>query len=269
MESSNKNAAPTRRIDGLRQAHAGSRFDQKPKKTARLIAQHLVGEIMDRGLPAGSPLPSERQMLTDYGVARGTLREALRFLEMQGVISIKTGPGGGPIVEMPDSRNLASTIALLLQFRGARFRTIIETRLAIEPLLAANAASNVTPDLVEQLEASIRRMRDHIEDEGLFLRENELFHEIIAAASGNELFSLLISSLGWITDGTVLGVQYSPAQRDWVIGAHRSIFHAIAVGDEAQAAATMRVHLGDFAAFLEVNYPRAMEQRLRWSEVDQ
>src|SRR5262249_32700102 len=79
----------------------------RPKKTAMFLAQRIVAEIADRDLAAGSPLPAERDMLEDYGVARGTLREALRFLEIQGVITIKTGPGGGPLVGEPGSRHVA------------------------------------------------------------------------------------------------------------------------------------------------------------------
>src|ERR1700761_327644 len=87
----------------------------RPQKTAILLAQRIVGEITDQNLAPGTLLLPEREMLQRYGVARGTLREALRFLEIQGVLTIKPGPSGGPTVNTPDPRSLASAIALLLQ----------------------------------------------------------------------------------------------------------------------------------------------------------
>ena len=115
-------------------------MNHKPKKTAMLLAQRIVTEIVDRGLTPGTPLLAEKSMLDDYGVARGTLREALRFLEIQGVITIKTGPGGGPVVGEPGSRHLASIIAMMLQLESAPFRAVIEARTTLEPPMAAQAA---------------------------------------------------------------------------------------------------------------------------------
>src|SRR5262249_45852383 len=77
--------------------------------------------------------------------ARGSLREALRYLELQGVLRIKSGPGGGPVIETPNGRHFASTLALMLQFVGARFRALIETRWVVEPGIAALAAERATP----------------------------------------------------------------------------------------------------------------------------
>lgn len=74
----------------------------KPKKTAILVAQRIVDEIVDQDLQPGAPLLPERVMLPRYGVARGTLRESLRILETYGLITIKTGPGGGPVVADAD-----------------------------------------------------------------------------------------------------------------------------------------------------------------------
>ena len=67
----------------------------RPKKAAVLVAQLIVDDIVDRGLGRGDPLMAEREMVERYGVSRGTLRESLRILETYGLISIKTGPGGG------------------------------------------------------------------------------------------------------------------------------------------------------------------------------
>jgi DNA-binding FadR family transcriptional regulator len=240
----------------------------RPKKRAMLLAQRMVSEIADRRLEEGSPLPAEREMLEDYGVARGTLREALRFLEIQGVITIKTGPGGGPVVGEPGSRHVASVIAMMLQLERAPFRAVLEARTTLEPAMAAQAALRMSEEDLERLGASVKRMRAHLDDLDFFLHENETFHDIIARASGNNVFALMISSLNWIIDGTPLGVDYPPSVRESVAGEHARIHRAIANRDPDRASAAMAVHIADFATYLERSYPSVLEMPLRWDQVD-
>ncbi len=180
----------------------------RSRKTALLIAQRIVEEITSKQLPPGAMLPAEKDMLATYEVGRGTLRESLRFLEMNGVITIRPGPGGGPAVCDPDSRDLAGSLGLFLQLHGTPFRSIVEVRRTMEPAIAAVAASNVEPRHLDRLRESVESMEQHLEDEEMFLAENERFHELVAWASGNPMFALLISSLHWITDGAFLGVDY-------------------------------------------------------------
>src|SRR5690242_15187455 len=95
------------------------------QKAAVIVAKRIVGQIERLRLGPGDKLPPERAMQEEYGVGRGTLREALRFLELQGVLSLKTGPGGGPVVRQPDSTHLATTLALTMQFADAPYRVIV------------------------------------------------------------------------------------------------------------------------------------------------
>jgi GntR family transcriptional repressor for pyruvate dehydrogenase complex len=236
----------------------------RPRKTALTLALRIVGEIADRGLERGAPLPPEREMLAQYGVARGTLREALRFLEMEGVLTIKPGPGGGPIVSSPDHQTLASTIALLLQFAGARFRTILEVRQVLEPSIAGCAAERVTDEELAELRALLDDMRRQVDDERGFLEGNERFHELIAWASGNPLFGYLIGSLASITDGAVLGVRYSPHKLRGVQRAHERVYEAIAARDPERAREAMREHMVEFATHIERRYPHVVDKALRW-----
>jgi GntR family transcriptional regulator, transcriptional repressor for pyruvate dehydrogenase complex len=238
--------------------------NSKPHKTATLLALRIVGEITDQELAPGTRLPAERDMLREYGVARGSLREALRFLEMEGVLTIKPGPGGGPTVSAPDHETLASTFALLLQFAGARFGTILEVRQLVEPAIAAIAAERATPEQLDEIRELLEEMERHLDDEGGFLERNERFHDLIAWASGNPLFGYLISSLGWITDGAVLGVGYSREQLAAVQRAHQRVFDALASGDAERARGAMERHLREFANHLERRYPHVVDQPLRW-----
>jgi GntR family transcriptional regulator, transcriptional repressor for pyruvate dehydrogenase complex len=240
----------------------------RPKKTAMLLAQRLVSEISDKELPPGTPLPSERVMLEEFQVARGSLREALRFLEIQGVISIKTGPGGGPVVAERVSHSLASIIAMFLQLDGAPFSDVLEARLVLEPALSHKAAERITDEQIAELGDSVKRMNEGIDDIDAFLDENDNFHGIIAAAAGNRVFGLVISSLNWISDGTPLGVDYPEQVRKSVAKEHSRIYKAIADRDGERAAAAMSVHIGDFAAYLTRFYPALVDAPLRWDQLE-
>ncbi len=244
------------------------RGSHKPKKTAMLLAQQVVSEIADGKLPPGTPLLSERAMLEEYGVARGSLREALRFLEMQGIITIKTGPGGGPVVNEQSSRHLASILAMLLQLEHAPFRDVLEARVVLEPALASRAAERITEDELDALHESVRRMRANLHDVDAFLEENEVFHSIIARAAGNHVFGLVITSLNWISDATPLGVDYPEDVRKSVAKEHGRIYQAIKAREGARASAAMSVHVSDFAAYVERYYPTIVDAPLRWDQLD-
>lgn len=250
------------------QHRSRSRTGLRPRKTATLLAQRIVSEITDQDLAPGTPLLSEREMLEQYGVARGTLREALRFLEIHGVLTIKTGPGGGPVVGRPSSRHLASTIAMMLQLTHTSFRTVLEARVVLEPVLARKAAERATDEDIAALEASVVAMREHLDDEQRFLAENEHFHALIAQASGNHVFAMIMDSVNWICDASPLGVAYPSESRAAVVKLHTRIQKAIASREPDRAAAAMAVHIGDFATYLEHRYPRVIDAPLRWDQID-
>lgn len=239
----------------------------KPQKTAVLLAQRIVDEIADGGYEAGRMLPPERQMLADYQVGRGTLREALRFLEIQGVVAIKPGPGGGPVVTVPDSRHLASTIALLLQLFETPFRAIVEAREVLEPAMAAKAAERIDDEQLAALRDTVEKMAEGLDDPKVFLLENQRFHDLIAWSSRNDLFGLLVTSLHWITDGTALGVEYPTSRRQAVLRAHRAVYEAVAAKDAQAAFDAMHAHMEEFAEYLEANYPALMDRTIQWGQV--
>jgi GntR family transcriptional regulator, transcriptional repressor for pyruvate dehydrogenase complex len=246
-------------LDGHRRARPG-----RSKKTALLVAQQIVAQITRDGLAPGAKLASEREMLAQYDVGRGTLRESLRFLEMQGVITMKPGPGGGPQVNTPDAQDFGTSLALFMQLLSTPFGSIVEARQLLEPAMAAQAAQRGEAVYLDQIRDSVEKMEASLDDENEFLRQNEIFHDAIAWSSGNPLFGLLTAALHWITDGTALGVDYPETRRDAVVAAHRAIYEAIAAGDAEVARIEMSRHIDEFARYLQRYYPKVWDSAVRW-----
>jgi len=236
----------------------------RPPKAAMLVAQRIVRDVVRGGLKPGDLLPPERTMLETYETGRGTLREALRLLEFQGVITLKPGPRGGPVLLDPDATHLASTVVLLMQLKQAPFRTIVEVRSALEPMISSLAAARITPDALTELGATIDQMRHHLGDQHTFLDANKRFHDIIAWSSGNALFGYIVDSLLGIMDGTIIGIDYPSPRRAAILKAHESIFDAIKTGDQDEAETRMRTHIDEYVRYAKRKFPELLDEDIQW-----
>lgn len=245
-------------------ARDGRSLRASHRKMAVLVAHRLVAEIDREQLEPGHRLPPERLMLEQYGVGRGTLREALRFLELQGVLTLKPGPGGGPIVSRPEPANLASMLVLVLQFEGAPFRTIVESRVTLEPVLAGLAAERIGPEELAELAATIEQMARNREDADVYFAANQRFHEVIASASGNALFATVLKALLGILDGTVVGIDYPEPRLTAIVRAHGRVFAALEAGDAQAAARAMRDHTLEYLHYAERRFPHVLARRVTW-----
>lgn len=236
----------------------------RPQKTALLVAQRIVADINRRGNRAGDRLPPERVMLDEYGIGRGTLRESLRFLELQGVLALKPGPGGGPVVRQPDGSSLAIALTLLLQFENAPFRTIAESRGGLEPMTAKLAAQRMSEDALRELRACVDLMDAEIESQPVFLEENKRFHDLIAHGSGNAMFGLLIEALLDILDGSAIGIDYPDIRRRAVVKAHARILDALEARDPDAAAVSMADHIDEYLRYAERKFPEVLDAPITW-----
>jgi GntR family transcriptional regulator, transcriptional repressor for pyruvate dehydrogenase complex len=239
----------------------------RPPKAAMLVAQRIVRDIMRSGMTPGDLLPPERVMLEKYETGRGTLREALRLLEFQGVISLKPGPGGGPVLMNPPAANLASTLMLLMQLNQAPYRAIVEVRNAFEPMISQLAAQRMTDEKLVDLASTIDAMRADISDRDSFLEANKKFHDIIAWSSGNVLFGYLIDSLLGILDGTIIGIDYPSHRRAAILKAHEEIYAALARRDPEASEERMREHIEAYTTYAQKKFPEVLGQTITWDRL--
>lgn len=236
----------------------------RPPKAAMLVAQRIVRDIVRGGLKPGDLLPPERTMLESYETGRGTLREALRLLEFQGVLALKPGPRGGPVVLDPDASYLASSVVLLMQLKQAPFRSIVEVRSALEPMISSLAATRIDDESVAELLGTIEAMRENLADQQIFLEANKRFHDIIAWSSGNALFGYIIESLLGIMDGTVIGIDYPSPRRAAILKAHEAIYEAIEARDASASEKLMRKHIDEYTRYAMRKFPEVLDEVIQW-----
>lgn len=233
-------------------------------KVSELLARQIVDKILQGALTDGEPLQTEREMMASYGVGRSTVREALRLLETRGVVTIKQGLNGGPIVRIPRATDLSESLSLFLSFAGASLQDLLTTRLALEPVIAVLAAEHATPQDVTELEECVERMQSDLRDSTMFRAENELFHTIVARIAGNPVLLTFIESVKGISDGMTAGVSYSERRRLAVAQAHARIVGAIADNDQEHAGEEMRRHLEEAGAYWRKRYGPIYRQPVNW-----
>jgi GntR family transcriptional repressor for pyruvate dehydrogenase complex len=239
----------------------------RPQKAAMLVAQRIMRDVVNERLRPGDLLLPERTMLEKYQTGRGTLREALRLLESQGVIALKPGPRGGPVLRDPDSTHLASTLVLLMQLRKTPLRAIVEVRTAMEPMVCRIAAEQIGDDSLDKLGATVDRMRDHLDEQDVFVEAKRRFHEIVAWSSGNPLFGYVVDSLLTIMDSTVIGVDHPRPRRVAILKAHDEIYQALRNRDAASAEERMREHIHTSVRHAERKFPELLDEVVRWDRM--
>src|SRR6516164_8531745 len=121
-------------------------------KASDVLADDLRERILLGEFPESTALPTERDLVTQTQMSRATVREALRILEVQGLIRIRTGRAGGAFVQKPDDESVADSVALVIRGRRIRMAALLETRQAIEPACAQLAAKYRTDADLERLD---------------------------------------------------------------------------------------------------------------------
>lgn len=234
--------------------------DASPRaKLSAQVAQQIVDYIVDGEIPPGSTLPPERVMLTQLGVSRGTLREALRILEVHGLISLKPGPTGGPVVEPMAARQLGIASTLHFHMAGATFRELWEARATIEPLMARLAAERNAPDVGERLEETMDRARSAPDDDG-YVRAASDFHTMLSGMTGNRILDLYAIAFSEIWNAEAAGRIFPEGERGRVFDDHAAIAEAVASGDGDRAEELMREHLQVMTRYVGRRHPGILDQ---------
>lgn len=213
-------------------------------KASDVLAERLRGMILGGTLATGDQLPTERDLVLETGLSRSSVREALRILEIEGLIATRPGRAGGSVVTLPGRAPLVRSMELFVRSHGIRLEALLECRIGLEPFLAKLAARNHTEPQLEEIRSLHKEFVASVDDVPRYKRVNLEWHLAIARASGNEpLFALMEA----ISEPIMEAAGYQQVTTDEIrrktVRAHERILKAIENRDEEAAFAAMERHV--------------------------
>jgi GntR family transcriptional regulator, transcriptional repressor for pyruvate dehydrogenase complex len=238
---------------------------QRTEKVAESVAREIVQDIRRNNLEPGSTLPPESAMLERFGVGRGSLREALRILEVNGLVVLKPGPRGGPVVAPFDPAHFGQMMTLHLQSLGTTYRQLLDSRVEYEAVLARKAAEREGDEPAAIMRAAMTGDAGVANDDTLYSAATGGFHSAVGLASGNPVLALAADAIYAIWSVRVTRVLYPPDQRDDVLRDHAAIAKAIEKRDPKRAERLMREHMERYKEYCEERYPARMDDLVDWS----
>jgi GntR family transcriptional regulator, transcriptional repressor for pyruvate dehydrogenase complex len=236
-------------------------------KTSETVARDIVRDIVNQGLKSGDRLPPEAAMLEQYGVSRESLREGLRLLEVQGLITIRRGPGGGPSVGKVDPANLGRVSTLFYHLAGGTYAELFDAWLITEPILAELAARNDDRDAVKEAMEPFTNLPASTEVESNklgFVDSHVEFHAVVARLANNRVLELMLETTGQIVTHHVV-VNADPRQlRDEIDHDHADIARAISAGHAKRARTLMENHIRAMVDHYRVELGDQMGDFIEW-----
>ena len=220
-------------------------------RLAEMVAAILRDRILAGQLGDGVGLPRQEDLLAEFGVSQPSLREALRILESEGLISVRRGSRGGAVVHVPDAGHVARTAALVLGVRGVPPVDVAQALSLIEPVCAALCAGRDDRDaaVVPALQAAHAACVRAVDDDEDYPRAALAFRRALVELCGNATLALVAGSLGelWSIDaaaGPATGPAGVRADRGADLAAQAALVQRITDGDADGAAARASQLLG-------------------------
>lgn len=225
------------------------RSTERLSRPAR-VAEAIKAWVVEQALRPGDRLPGEAELMTRFAMSKGTIREAMRILEAQGLIRTRTGPGGGSFVHEVSLERAKALLGNYFYFNDLTIDDIYALRLALEPELAASLAGNLSEEVLSRLDSTIAeydRPSTSLEEEREQHVNSLRFHAILAEQSANPLLRFMIDFMvSLLSDLTVYRKLYAPPNTElWATGRDYQIrlVMALRAGDSGAARAIMRAHM--------------------------
>ncbi|MGD9092868.1 MAG: FadR/GntR family transcriptional regulator [Anaerolineales bacterium] len=213
-------------------------FNQLEKSTyPQLIAERVRRLITEQHLYSGDRLPSEREMAEQFGVSRSSIREGIKLLAAQGLVETRTGDGIYVTDDLTTS--VLQPVSWAISLIDTDYSDFVETRMILEPTVAALAALRASEEDKRQMLETIHRLEASLGDQEKVVEADMDFHLVIAKSVGNQLlFETMVGIqrlLRPILSSTPLELEYQKL----ALQEHKDIFEGIQRGDAAAAREAM------------------------------
>lgn len=220
------------------------------KNTPDALAMQLQRMVLNNELREGDRLPPEREFAAQLGVSRTTLREALRVLELRGLLERKQGRG--TVIRAVSDSQHALAIASGLDVDAQDLLNVMEVRACVEPPVAALAAERATPPDVERLRQLVVEMSGDLTPQK-FAELDRLFHRTIAQITHNPLLLRLLDRVAEIVEVSRREHLLSRSRQKSSLAEHIAIYEAIVSRDGAAAHIAAHNHIRSIQARLTAN----------------
>ncbi len=219
---------------------------QPKKKAYQVIVDQINEYFLNGDLQPGEKLPTERELASRFNVSRTSVREALRKLEIKGIIEIKQGSGS--FIKTKESLSIGKELSsTILKTEKKLVYEMLELRQTLEVECASLASQRATSEDLERIGQALEMMNQVKNDVELGIQADLSFHINIVLASHNSIFSQLFQTLSEHMQDTIR-VTRTQRLKDQertqeTIDEHKEIYLAIAAGDANQAKQLMEMHI--------------------------
>jgi DNA-binding FadR family transcriptional regulator len=220
------------------------------RKLSEDVADRLQAMMLSGQLKPGENLPSERALMSTFGVGRSSVREALFSLQRMGLVLVRNGEPA--CVIKPSAKALVDEMSgavahILSDTEGAK--ELQQARTLYEIMLVRYAAQHANDDDVARLGAALDANHNAIGHQEEFARTDVAFHQVLAEIPRNSIFTSLQSALAvWLAEQRFVSLRVPQAERN-AYDAHLAIYEAIAAHDVDRAELAMRRHLEKVGEF--------------------
>ena len=236
----------------------------EPVQTSRAFEEVMaqLRRLAQQGqLKPGDRLPAERDLALRPGVSRNTIREALRGLEMSGVVELRKGAHGGAYLTAPDGGIVSAALQDMFQWGSVTPAQLTEARLHITDSVARVACERIREEDIRELERNVEEAKKAGEEGDAVLRSriNLRFHKILARTTDNPIFVAVMEGLIAIMEHFVDTI--GPPESQAVFASRAKIIAALRARDADTVSAEMQKYLRsvhkDYLSKLEVRNPVA------------
>ncbi len=244
-------------------ANRRSAAPRRSTKVSDYVALDIVRDIVARHLQHGDKLPPEPEMLRQYQVSRSTLREALRVLEVQGLIRSRPGPGGGTVVGKVEVSSLGRTLTLHMHLVGATYDELLSGYVLAESMTAELAAQNPDRALVKRL------MQPYVEEGRATLHRHAVeegfeFHGTVALLANNRVLAFILQTPGAIVNDHIVNSLNRKLLEDHIVHDHARIAAAIISGNTKKSYLTMHEHVERLVEHFRAYWPQKVGEKIEW-----
>ncbi len=211
-------------------------------KVYEAVARQIEALILEK-LKPGDKLPPERELAEMFSVSRSSIRDAIRSLELSGMVEPRQGIG--TVVCEVTADSLLNPLVHALKRKQELVSELLEVRKMIEPPLSARAAAHASEEEIKEMEDILRRQAEKMAREEMTIEEDSEFHYTIAMASGNSVVLKVLDLLMDLLRETRERSLQVPGRAQRSLAGHRQILAAIKRGDAKAAEAAMCRHIED------------------------